>query len=250
MPGMSDIEQRIRRLCDRLNVSEQATKQLADGIGAFEQQVLAAGSLSFREPGCDVTITGQVTTFEWGFDLPDVAVSAWYPDNTGTLIGTAVTDGSGNYSITGSVPVGGTSATIYFSKTRWADEAPTPTITCGSNVWDQIMTAAATYHEAAYCVEPISDSVSLVDSVYGAATLTWAGAGWIGSIAVPGIIYTLHPDPAFGTEPNILTVTSGLGNANSDTSTIGCDPFDYSGSGPGNVALYPTGTGHWTITDP
>ena len=263
MPS-SDPEQRIRRLGYAIESLARDVAKAKDDAGALYQMLMAAASLAGKGNECPVTITGNVTTFAYGFNLAGASVEVWYPDNTGIQVGTtATTDGLGDYTINGSVPTGGVAATIYFSKVRFFDQIYGLSLGCGSATADGTLGAATGYHESEICTDPLSDNLTLVDAVLGTVTITYNPSTfqWEFTIVTGANprSYEFCP-PGITAEPGILVVSfygpGGIGiflpRTKSTSSTIGCAPLNYVASGPETDPshTYPSGTGNWTITDP
>jgi len=261
MPS-SDPEQRIRRLGYAIESLARDVAKAKDDAGALYQMLMAAASLTGQENECPVTITGTVSSSGYLLPIFQMSIEAWYPDNSGTKIGpTVLTDTAGDYTINGFIPSTGTTATIYASKARFVTNTITPTLTCGSfSGADISMSADSGYELTALCGDPFSDSLSLVDTLFGTIAIAYdvVNSWWVGSQVIGGSTITWKFKPNLGAEPGIISVVgvggASFGTASSTSSTINCanvgvDPLHYSGSGGASITLYPSGTGHWSIDD-
>lgn len=140
--------------------------------------------------GCSTTINGRATSCAGG--APGITAEAHDATSGGTLLGTATTDASGNYSIAVAGAIAGNAIVVVLKHTRlntatrtlsytpfalpastqWTCGVATPTATTA-------MTAAAGYHCSTLCALPLKDTLHLTDSVYGTDTLTWlVGTTW------------------------------------------------------------------------
>lgn len=268
MAGSSDTEQRIRRLSLAITSLDRQIRKAKDDVASLYQQVMAAASVILRDRQCPVTI--DVTVFAHtplvSLYVPGVSVEVWYPDNTGTKIGsTEITDGVGECTITGEIPSGGVAATVYFSRSPWwADGVNGIALTCGSNTTSWSMQEASGYEATYVCIDPVGDVLTLIDADNGTTTITYNGGGggprWFGSLVVGPVTYNYIADfqQTDGTgvhEPGYIKATAvvalvTVGVASTASSTISCGGLDYVGTGTGTVAYWAGGTFDVHVTDP
>lgn len=263
------LGQQERRLLDLERKALQLPQELLAAerrVAALEQGLAKLWSFGGTAE-CEVTITGHAKNL-FSVGIPDMTVEVWRPDNTGDQVGsTVLTNASGDYTINASIELGtsGDTARIYFSKSRYNSldfdfASITPgsiPLSCGSNPVNDVQLFAASGYEASrVCVDPLSDNLTIIDSVHGTIALAWSAFFnfWIGHKTVAGTLYDWIFDAvAIGTEPNIVKVRNNgtlAAMAHSTASSVGCNPLSYSGSGPGIAPLYVPGTISWTVTDP
>jgi hypothetical protein len=141
--------------------------------------------------GCSATITGNVKGCN-SLNAPGVTVEAHDSTSGGTLLGTATTDSSGNYSISATGATAGNAIVVVWSHTRLTTATTTLTHTTGSTsstTWkcggtsssvNKTLSPATDYHCIAGCALPIWKDLPYTDA-NGAGTLNWDGAKWIAS---------------------------------------------------------------------
>jgi hypothetical protein len=147
-------------------------------------------------PACAVAITGHVTGCG-GLSLAGCTVEAHDGTTGGTLLGTTTTDASGNYSLTGLDGTVGNAIVVVFKKSPRFTQATTTlayhatdgtstTWSCGktSSGVNKALTAASGYQCLSACADPVSETLYLTDSMYGATTIAWTGGGWGGGKTV------------------------------------------------------------------
>lgn len=219
----------------------------------------AAGGCGCPGPpsGCALTIGGRLIGCNT-FRLQSITVEAHDSTAGGTLLGTATTNSSGDYTInvTGAtagnsivfVPAVGARFTSPNRTLTW-----TATGTPGATQWScgaftamgPITYAAATgYHCSLDCAIPLPDTLHLTDSLYGSCVLTWTAGDWVGSL---GASFGGSTNPPCLTTCAADSVTIGYiwnggfsGGSRGVTATAGIGG-DCPGHAPGPAGAIPTG---------
>ena len=123
----------------------------------------------------------------------------------------------------------------------------------GTDTADGSLGQAAGYEATPVCGDPVCNTLDLIDSDFGAVTLTATGGGqWVGTKIIGGVTYTwtFSPSSADVSSPFIMEVSKSGASAKSTAHSFTCGPFGYTGSGVNVIGtLYPSGTGSWTIAD-
>ncbi len=140
--------------------------------------------------GCVATILGKATGCN-GSAVPGLTVEAHDATAGGTLLGTATTNGTGDYTLTAAGATSGNNIVIIFVSPRYATANRTLAYTSGTvgnTAWKcgattptatSPLAAASGYECTTCCPNPWPDTLHISDSLVGAATLTWNGAkGW------------------------------------------------------------------------
>jgi hypothetical protein len=202
---------------------------------------------------CTTTIGGNVQGCS-NINAPGITVEAHDATAGGTLLASATTDGSGNYTLPGFAAVSGNDIVLVFSLAvaRFAPATKTFTFKAiagapSSTQWkcsnttaagSTTLTPATDYHCISGCAFPIYKDLPYTSSILGGGTLHWAG-GTVWSTVLSS------SSPACGGcagGPTNITVSMDCG-ANAGGVGFWSDGAPFSGC-PGTVAQTSSGWGY------